>query len=109
MAAIARPPGIPATNEATDDWLVRFIISLFAVLEISSLDIPASIGPKLIISWIFAPVPANCSAKNLSLLTFTPGIFIDVVIISSKEILFDSCLVLFVFSILFTLRFDYII
>ena len=45
VAAIAKPPGMPATNDAIDDWLVLASINFFDKRIIFSLFIPASIGP----------------------------------------------------------------
>ena len=74
VAAIANPPGIPAANDAIEDWLVLFIINLLAIALISSLDTPAPIGPLLIILSSISTFEENPSAKNLFLSTFTPGI-----------------------------------
>lgn len=90
MAAIANPPGIPAANEATEDWLVRFNISLFEIAANFSLDTFASTGPKSKTSWIMTSSVAKVSARNLSRLTFTPGICTAEVIIFSNATSFPA-------------------
>ncbi|MEQ2534443.1 hypothetical protein [Lachnospira hominis (ex Hitch et al. 2024)] len=106
MAAIANPPGIPAANEATEDWLVRFNISLFEIAANFSLDTFASTGPKSKTSSV-----AKVSARNLSRLTFTPGIYTAEVIIFSNATsfpaLFCSVIVNIVKLILYVIKLQY--
>jgi len=111
VAAIANPPGIPAANEATEDWLVRFNISLFEIAANFSLDTFASTGLKSKTSWIMTSSVAKVSARNLSRLTFTPGIYTAEVIIFSNATsfpaLFCSVIVNIVKLILYVIKLQY--
>ena len=102
VAAIANPPGIPATKDATEDWLVRTKISFAAAFSIRSWGIPALTGPISMMVCTSISSPAKVSARNLLRLTFTPGILTALVIIvsSATEVVsFLACSIILILSI----------